>query len=68
MWYFYTNNEYIILDILTEGEQNRQRMWRQMGRQKYIQNLFLNKYGGHSTLSLFCSFSIRFLSDTSRSI
>ena len=46
MWYFYTNNEYIINDILTEGEQNRQRMWRQMGRQKYIQNLFLNKYGG----------------------
>ena len=29
-----------------------------MGRQKYIQNLFFNKYGGHSTLSLFCSFSI----------
>lgn len=40
-----------------------------MGRQKYIYNLFY-KYVGHSTLGLFCSFSIKsdIESDMSRSM
>lgn len=37
-----------------------------MGRQKYIQNLFYNV--DYSALGLFCSFSIRFMSDTGRSM
>ena len=39
-----------------------------MGRQKYIQNLFFNKYGDYSVLGLFCSLFIisDFESDTSR--
>ena len=37
-----------------------------MERQKYIQNLFYME--DYSVLGLFCSFSIRFMSDTGRSI
>lgn len=50
-------------------EQSKQKDVKQMGHRKCIQNLF-HKYGGHSTPSLFCSFSIKsdFVSDTSRSM
>lgn len=58
-----------LFNNLMGDEQKSKGMWQQMRYHRYIQNS-LYKYGGHSALGLFCSFSIilDFKSDTSHSI